>query len=95
MGLISGIVRGLGNLVKGIARGIRGAMRRGEADVEPDETQQRVYVWQTADDERVCPQCQGLDGTEYVITANSQLTDLLLGAHPNCRCPQFSRVEYR
>jgi SPP1 gp7 family putative phage head morphogenesis protein len=93
MGLISGIVRGLGNLVKGIARGIRGAMRRGEAETE--ETQQRVYVWVTAHDEKVCPQCNALDGTEYVITANSQLTDLLLGAHPNCRCPQFSRVEYR
>jgi hypothetical protein len=104
MALISSIARGLSGLVRGIARSIRGARQRGEA--ETDAPRKRVYVWVTAHDEKVCQICMPLDGTEYEITSDydpatvtltqdANLYDLLMGAHPNCRCPQFSRVEYR
>lgn len=39
------------------------------------------YEWLTARDERVCPQCRGLDGTIHKFGSKFQPP-----AHPNCRC---------
>lgn len=39
------------------------------------------YEWLTARDERVCPQCRGLNGTIYSFGSLDRPP-----AHPNCRC---------
>ena len=39
------------------------------------------YTWITARDERVCPTCRALNGTQYALGENFRPP-----AHPNCRC---------
>lgn len=47
------------------------------------------YQWLAARDERVCPQCAGLNGTVY------RLNDAIRPpAHPNCRCTVIPMVDY-
>ena len=54
--------------------------------------QQRGYigdckkVWVTADDERVCPICGGIDGETVNMNAAFSTGSLMPPAHPNCRC---------
>ena len=48
-------------------------------------------VWRTAADERVCPVCGPLAGSEWPSDTGPQPP-----AHPNCRCQRLvSRVELR
>ena len=43
-------------------------------------------TWLTADDERVCPECGGLDGESINMDAKFSNGVDLPPAHPNCRC---------
>ena len=43
-------------------------------------------IWLTADDERVCPECGGLDGKSVNIDEKFSNGVDLPPAHPNCRC---------
>ena len=46
-----------------------------------EEVQGRAE-WSTAGDDRVCPQCAGMEGAVFTIREARGLIPL----HPNCRC---------
>lgn len=44
-----------------------------------------ILVWRTAQDERLCPDCEALDGEVFAID-DPHITMPVSDTHPNCRC---------
>lgn len=41
----------------------------------------KIYIWRTMGDDKVCEECQELEGTEY-----EDMADVPDDPHPDCRC---------
>lgn len=78
-----------------LSTGQRGAAERIGGDGASTEAGQRVtieLIWRTEKDNRVCPRCSPLDGTNEEIWGKVFPNGPGPTAHPNCRCELEPRV---